>query len=667
MGRLVAVCTLFLGICLAALPAGAALRVALVVGNSDYKLIPALANPKNDAALMAETLRGVGFDVIETKNADRRGMARAIRDFGKRLRRAGPEAVGLFYYAGHAVEAGGTNYLIPLGAQIETEADLEIEAVSASWVLGQMEYAGNALNVVILDACRNNPFKGSFRAVTRGLARMNAPSGSLVAYAAAPGQVAADGTADNSPYTAALAAAMREPGLPLEGVFKRVRVAVEAATGEQQTPWEESSLKGDFYFVPQESTVTVTPPGAPPAQPQPAFDARALELAFWNSIEKSADPADFEDYLARYRDGAFTGLAKRRLAALTEVAALPPATAPSFTVSEMDETYYALKRSNLRTGPGTKFDKVGRLSPGDEVEVTGKVAGKNWYRIAMSDGKEVFVFASLLSKDQVAVGVFPSAGRRPGKTFKDCPECPAMVVIPPGRFRMGDLSGGSSDDEKPVHAVNIGYRFAVGKFEVTRGEFAAFVKDTGYRAGGGCWYYTGSNWVESGSKSWRSPGFSQSDRDPVVCVSWDDAKAYLRWIGRKAGVAYRLLSEAEWEYAARARTRTAYNTGSSISKGQAKYGSKDGTVRVGSYSPNAFGLYDVHGNVWEWTEDCWHNSYHGAPGDGGAWTTGGECGERVLRGGSWYIIPTVLRSANRFRYSSAGRLYSLGFRVARTL
>ena len=328
MGRLVAVCTLILGIFLAASPAGAAQRVALVVGNSDYTLVSPLANPANDAALMAAILREVGFEVIEAKNADRRGMARAIRDFGKRLRRAGPEAVGLFYYAGHGVQAGGTNYLIPLGAPVADEADLEIEAVSASWVLGQMESAGNALNVVILDACRNNPFKGAFRAATRGLARMNAPSGSLVAYSAAPGQVAADGTTDNSPYTAALVAAMREPGLALEQVFKRVRVAVEAATGEQQTPWEESSLKGDFYFVPQGSTVTVTPPGAPPA-----FDARALELAFWQSIKDSDNPADFGAYLTQYPQGTFAGLATLRRDALkdrteeTAAAAQPPAAA----------------------------------------------------------------------------------------------------------------------------------------------------------------------------------------------------------------------------------------------------------------------------------------------------------------------------------------------------
>ncbi len=281
-----------------------------------------------------------------------------------------------------------------------------------------------------------------------------------------------------------------------------------------------------------------------------------------------------------------------------------------FEVIEMDETYYAVKHSNLRSGPGTEFNRVGRLSPGDKIEVTGKVAGKNWYRIAMRNGKEAFVFASLLSErkpadNQVAVGVYPKAGRQPGETFKDCPECPEMVVIPAGQFRMGDLSGGGDDDEKSVHAVTIGYKLAVGKFEVTFDEWDACVRQGG--CGGHC----------PGDERWGR------GRQPVIFVSWDDAKAYVRWLSGKTGQAYRLLSEAEWEYAARAGTTTAYNTESSISESEAKYGSSR-TVSVGSYSPNAFGLYDVHGNVWEWTEDCWHNSYHGAASDGGAWTIGGN-------------------------------------------
>jgi len=296
-----------------ALPAAAEQRVALVIGNSAYASIPRLANPARDAALMAAALGDVGFDVVVVRDADRDAMAKAIQEFGRRLRAGGAEAVGLFYFAGHGVQSRGVNYLIPVQAAVANEADLEIEAVSAQWVLSQMAFAGNSLNIVILDACRNNPFEGGFRYVAQGLARMDAPSGALVAYAAAPGQVAADGTGANSPYTAALADTLREPGLRLEDVFKRVRLAVESATGEAQTPWEESSLKGDFYFA-----------GPPAAGGQTAGD---LDRTFWTSIEDSTNPASFEAYLKQFPEGVFADLARLRLEELrgaateTEVAA----------------------------------------------------------------------------------------------------------------------------------------------------------------------------------------------------------------------------------------------------------------------------------------------------------------------------------------------------------
>ena len=632
-----------------AAPVQAEKRIALVIGNGDYQQISALANPENDAELIAGTLQSLNFEVVRATNADIRGMQRAIRDFGRRLRAGGADAVGLFYYAGHAVEARGRNFLLPLGAEIQDEADLEIEAVSSDQILAQMESAGARINLVILDACRNNPFKGRFRSAGRGLARVeisNTANGTLVAFAAGPGQVAEDGRGRNSSFTAALAEAMKVPGLKVEEVFKQVRVSVKAATGGRQVPWDESSIVGDFYFLPPLQAA----PQPAPAQEAPSADR---EVVFWNSIEDSDNPAVFEEYLRRYPEGLFAGLARIRLNELkeTETAALTPPSQPTpgFTVTEMDETYYAVKRSNLRGGPGTEFAKVGRLSPGDEIEVTGKVAGKNWYRIAMGDGKEAFVFASLLSerkpaKDQVAVGVYPEAGRQPGETFKDCPECPEMVVIPPGRFRMGDLSGGGAGDEKPVHAVNIGYKFAVGKYEVTFDEWDACVAD------GGCDGYRPDD------KGWGR------GRRPVIYVRWNHAKAYVRWLSGKTGQAYRLLSESEWEYVARAGTTTAYNTGSSISKGQANYGPR-GTVPVGSYSPNAFGLHDVHGNIGEWTEDC-PSDYSGAPVDGSAWLRG-NCDKRVVRGGSWFYSSD--NSASRSAYPSVGYNFETGFRVARAL
>ena len=219
---------------------------------------------------MAKTLREVGFEVVLALDADRRSMTKAVREFGKRLSRSGPGTAGLFYYAGHGVQARGTNYLIPLEAPIEDELDLTVEAVDVAWVLSQMEAAGNGLNLMVLDACRNNPFEGMFRSVGRGLGRVDTARGALVAFAAAPGQVATDGVRENSPYTAALVKAMRTPGLAVEQVFKKVRLDVESETGGRQTPWEESSLRGDFYFVPKAATQEQHGGGRRPACSQPA-------------------------------------------------------------------------------------------------------------------------------------------------------------------------------------------------------------------------------------------------------------------------------------------------------------------------------------------------------------------------------------------------------------
>ena len=251
---------------------------------------------------------------------------------------------------------------------------------------------------------------------------------------------------------------------------------------------------------------------------------------------------------------------------------------------------------------------------------------------------------------------------------RECDVCPEMVVVPPGSFTMGSPQSetGRDADESPQHTVTIPRAFAVGKFEITRGQFAAFVTETGYESQGGNCYYWSPNESklvnDDPGKSWRSPGFSQTnDEHPVVCVSWNDAKAYVAWISRKSGKAYRLLSEAEWEYAARAGSNTARPWGDSASQacahanvrdlsfvrivppGQGKQWPMDSvhdcddgvgyTARVGSYRANAFGLYDMIGNVWEWTEDCWNESYAGAPADGSAWLTG-ECSRRVERGGS---------------------------------
>ena len=280
-------------------------RIALVVGNGAYTNVGALANPPNDARLIARTLRGLGFEVIEHVDTDQKTLKRAVSDFGDRLEAAGKDAVGLFYYAGHGVQVRDENYLIPVSADIEREKDVDIEAVSVNTVLDNMAFAGNRLNIVILDACRNNPYKGGFRSASRGLAKMNATKGTLIAYATAPGDVAADGTGVNSPYTAALATAMVKPGVPVERVFKMVRISVQKQTKDEQTPWESSSLTGDFYFVPGSEASAAAAPLDVNDTPE--------EIAYWQSIQTSENPSDFESYLERYGDnGAFTVLARNR-------------------------------------------------------------------------------------------------------------------------------------------------------------------------------------------------------------------------------------------------------------------------------------------------------------------------------------------------------------------
>ena len=281
----------------------------------------------------------------------------------------------------------------------------------------------------------------------------------------------------------------------------------------------------------------------------------------------------------------------------------------------------------------------------------------------------------------------------PGAVFKDCGECPEMVVIPAGQFVMGASPGEEErenlrkefrDRSQPQHRVEV-RRFAAGKFSVTRAQYEVFVSATG-RKSDGCYVWTGSTWEIDLAKDWRNPGYAQDERHPVACISWDDASAYVQWLSQKTGKSYRLLSEAEWEYAARAGTTTyrywgddgnlscSYANGADQTAQAQVPGASNWAVAtcndgyaytspVGSFQPNRFGLHDMLGNVWQWTQDCWNPSYSGAPTDGSAWT-GGDCSRRVLRGGSWSLNPQYLRSAFRGRYSAAFRSGNYGFRVA---
>ncbi|MBF0095122.1 MAG: caspase family protein, partial [Alphaproteobacteria bacterium] len=282
-------------------PAQAEKRVALVIGNSAYPASP-LDNPVNDAKAMAAKLKGIGFEVILRENTTKAQMEDAIGLFGEKLP---ADATGLMFYAGHGMQVGGRNYLIPVDAKIASEQRVKLETVDAEVVLDQMAAARARVSLLILDACRNNPYERRWRGGSAGLAQMNAPEGTLIAYATAPGKVAADGETKNGLYTGELLKVLDEPGLPVEEVFKRVRVAVSKASKGGQTPWEASSLTGDLYFVPKGATVTVMP--LPPA----TMDADAMTC---EALKGSTNPAGFEEYLRQFPQGRCVPYARVRLA-----------------------------------------------------------------------------------------------------------------------------------------------------------------------------------------------------------------------------------------------------------------------------------------------------------------------------------------------------------------
>lgn len=298
-------------------------RVALVVGNSSYPGVAALRNPVNDATDIAAKLRKLDFQVTLRTNVGLRETLRTLTEFGDRVQQG---AEVLFFYAGHGMQVRGKNYLIPIDAEIRTESAVSSEAVDLDQLLDKLSTA--RLSMVILDACRNNPFERRFRGGGQGLASINAPAGTLIAYATAPGKVASDGEGKNGLYTQELLAAMDTPGIKIEDVFKQVRANVVRKSGEAQIPWESSSLTGDFYFRPvQGMQVTSTRP-----TPLPALQvqsAEEIEQEYWNGIKNSRDTKDFEDYLSAYPNGRFAPLARlKSRSAATASVPLTPAPAP---------------------------------------------------------------------------------------------------------------------------------------------------------------------------------------------------------------------------------------------------------------------------------------------------------------------------------------------------
>ena len=513
-------------------------RIALVIGNSDYSSGP-LPNPANDAKLVGEALTSLGFDVIARRNADQITMKRAIQEFGSRLERAGPGSVGLFYYAGHGVQLSGRNYLIPTTARIEREGDVEIEAVSADWVIEQMRYARNRLNIVILDACRNNPFTRSMRSVDHGLATMDAPAGILIAYSTAPGAVAADGTGRNSPYTEALTQAMREMHEPVEQVFKHVRVGVMTATAGKQVPWESSSLTGDFYF-------------AAPTRTAPASSNESTPGAA--AATNKADTGTFGAWVSGlFGSGKTEPAMNRRPTAAAEPSKGGPA-APMLSGARAVPLLHSL---------GIPAEQVDEAHDYPEPDIRRLIEGTP-RRVSLGSTAEQIRSAFALCRRYSAacqLSWYGDEGLR-------------NVTLDP--FELDPL---------PV-SVRAFRQFVDATHYKTQAETAGFayavVDGTLQPVPGGTW--------RNGLK--KHPA---DDESPVVGVSFQDAAAYCRSKGE------RLPSEDEWEYVARGPQRHIFPWGENIDPAE-NAPKAPPSVGDGPPEGIGGRYKGLSGSVWQWVD-----------------------------------------------------------------
>ncbi|CAA6603775.1 exported hypothetical protein [Rhodospirillaceae bacterium LM-1] len=603
--------------------------VAVVIGNRAYQNshVPAVEYARRDADAFKRYLIDIlGYrdgNIIDLRDASQArlesvlGNERTAQGKLWQLVKPGKSDVTVFF-SGHGVsgQSDRRGYLLPVDADLERP---EISGFPIELLMSNLSKLGAKTAILYVDACFSGDSpKGTLTraasAITLVPKEPVVPAGLVVLTAGRADQVASwdekkrhglftenlldglYGKADRSPHgngDGKVSAA--EIKTYLDDVmtyaarreFGRTQNASLYGAGDiilASLPGGKSRERPNIKDAEQEASPQVTAPAAQTVAPSPS----AKEALFWQSIQGSNDPGDFDAYLRKYPKGLFDDLARNRIRALKQerqvAGGLEPSPAPAPTPAPAP---------------------VPRPSP------------------------------------PPAQPPSPTP-LQPGQTFRDCADCPEMVVVPAGSFSMGSSDGDA--EEKPVHPVTIPRSFAVGKYEVTQEEWQSVM---------------GSN-----------PSYFKGSHNPVERVSWDDAQAFIQKLSAKTGQRYRLLSESEWEYAARAGTGTKYSCGdnksclSSVAVYYANSGNR--TASVGSKSPNGFGLYDMHGNVFEWTEDCWNERYAGAPGNGAAWTSG-DCSQRVLRGGSWDFNPWLLRSAYRLGGPAGNRNNGSGFRLARTL
>jgi len=566
---------------------------------------------------------------------------------------------------------------------------------------------------------------------TRGLLPPEPATGQVIIMSAGRNQKALDSVpgvkADNGLFTYELTQVLQQPGVEIRTALEKVKSEVDDAAkkvGHEQRPSMVNDLRGDFYFF-GPTTVQVIQQGTAPAAVQyiaPAKTAEQIEDETWDSVKDSADLSSLEEYLRQYPKGRHAGQARVAIAkvkadakrAAGAPAAVMPAT-PAAIASPVaaggsdaeSALWQAVSAGNtaedygvyIQQYPRGKYLPLARqrikkldddsktkaqaeeLAAWQVAEAAQTLDGYQAYEQRYPKGQYLALSQTRVRKlkaDQARqqetqawnvaqkgdsktvsdyLESYPRGGfvleatkllaklkkeeaeMRPGKIFRDCPDCPEMVIVPAGNFMMG----GSGIDEGPTHEVNV-KSFAMGKTAVTQGEWQSLM---------------GAN-----------PSYFKlcGSSCPVENVSWNDAQDFVQKLNAKTGKNYRLPSESQWEYACRAGGRHEYCGSDNVDAvGWYDRNSGKSTHSVAGKQPNAFGLYDMSGNVWEWVEDWYHDNYNGAPTDGSAWVSGGEQKSRVLRGGSWNYGPTWLRSALRVSYTPGNRYGDDGFRLARTL
>ncbi len=652
-------------------------RLALIIGNAAYRSDAALTNPVHDAQDLADALRELQFRVQLEQNLTYAEMDSAIQQFGEQLRAA--PSLGFFYYAGHGMQLGAENYLIPIGGEkalFEPHYDVDKNTIKASDILTTLEKAANAVNVIILDACRDNPFASrgqSRRPIPPGLQMIDVSGSALIAFAAKPGKVALDGKSKrNSPYAASLIKQVKEnPNSSLLQLFTQVRADVFKKTEGLQAPGFYSELNRDYCLASACPTdnrgVDLSALVQQVAQLWQPFLAAVIAIGVlwlgWRRRWVGALVVAFAEYRA-------TKIEQRRQA---EIKQRKQAEIERRRETQIEQRRQAeikqRKQAEIERRRQAEIERrrQAEIERRRQAEIVHQKAEEERQKDAQRRRQAEFArpkkaeekrqkeakYGKLFEFETVTVNAKGQIiHRKPQQARYQTEDLGngvtlEMVYIPGGTFMMGSPDNEGYDDEKPQHQVTV-KPFFMGKYEVTQAQWQAVM---------------GNN-----------PSYFNGDNRPVETISWEDAVAFCQRLSKMTGKTYRLASEAEWEYAARAGTTTPFYFGETITTDLANYDGdytyasepkgvyRSKTTEVGIFPPNGFGLYDMHGNVWEWCADAWHDNYKGAPTDGSIWEITAQS-LRLLRGGSFSNDPDFCRTALRGGYTSDDRDDNRGVRV----